>query len=82
MPCYINYYFKEIACDKHMIIGKFHAPDLDVNCSFSYDQISEETTIWDNNKPINEILPLPIHWLLRELERNGHLRENESKISF
>ena len=82
MPYYINYYFKKITYDEEMIIGEFSAPDWDVKCSFSYDRISKETTIWDNNKPINEISPLPIHWLLWKLEKNGQLNENESKISY
>ena len=53
MPYYINYYFKEIAYDDTAIIGKFSAPDWDVNCSFSYDRVTEEVTIWNNNKPTN-----------------------------
>ena len=34
------------------------------------------------NKPKEEILPLPIHWLDMKLEQNGKLNENESKISY
>ena len=82
MPYYINYYFKELAYDDTTIIGKFFAPDWDVNCSFSYDRVSEKLHIWNNNKPTNEILPLPIHWLLWKLEKTGKLNENESKISY
>ena len=82
MPYYINYYFKEIAYDDTAIIGKFSAPDWDVNCSFSYDRVTEEVTIWNNNKPTNQILPLPIHWLVWKLKKNGKLNGNESKISY
>ena len=82
MPYYINYYFKKITYDDKTIMGEFSAPDWDIKCCFSYDIITKEYAIWDNNRPAHEILPLPIHWLLWKLEKNGKLNENESKISY
>lgn len=82
MPYYINFYFDKIIYDEFMIIGEFSAPDRDVICSFSYDRIRKETTIWNNNKSEDEILPLPIYWLLSKLSDTGYLNENEKKISY
>lgn len=78
---YINYYFKNIVYDDRSIVAEFSAPDQNVVCCFSYDRLTEMLTIWNNNKPVSEITPLPIHWLLRKLEQNGALNKNESKIS-
>ncbi len=82
MAFYINFYFKNLIYDEKTIMGRFEAPDNDVKCCFSCDMISGEGDIWDNNKPIDEILPLPITWLLMRLEENGKLNENEHKISY
>lgn len=79
---YINFYFREICYDEDEIIGEFSAPDYDVRCSFSYNRHTEECEIWNNNKPIEEIEPLPIFWLLRKLKETGKLNERESRICF
>lgn len=56
--------------------------DLDVRCKFVYNRKSEDVQIFDNNKPIEEITPLPIWWLKLKLKENGKLNESESKISY
>lgn len=63
-------------------IGKFRSPDLGMECEFIYDREKKNCTIWNNNKPVEEILPLPIHWLDRKLNERGYLNENEKKISY
>lgn len=79
---YINYYFSGLSYNDQEIKGKFSAPDYGVSCCFSYNRNTQESRIWDNNKPVQEITPLPIHWLLYKLKENGSLNENESKISY
>lgn len=79
---YINFYFQNLIYDESHIMGKFLSKDDDVSCSFLYDRNSKETEIWDNNKPIEEVTPLPIHWLLYKLKTVGEIKENESKISY
>ena len=82
MAHYINYYFKKVSYTDEIYVGEFSAPDNDVFCEFLYDRQNETIEIWNNNKPKEEILPLPIHWLDMKLEQNGKLNENESKISY
>lgn len=82
MPYYINYYFRNLTYNDHWIRGRFEAPDWDVRCCFRYDRETEVCTIWDSNKPVEEITPLPIHWLLWKLEKNNMLNVNESKVSY
>lgn len=82
MNYYINYYFKEIIYDEKEIMGLFLSTDSDASCRFIYNRITQEMSIWDNNKPIEEIVPIPIHWLTRKLDSGEVLNENESKISY
>lgn len=79
---YINFRFDELCYDKDEIIGKFSASDDDVYCSFSYNRNTEKCEIYDNNKPVEEIEPLPIWFLLRKLEKTGKLNIRESRICF
>ena len=80
---YINFYFKNIEYDDGFYGGEFSSPDSDVYCKFLYDRKTQEfIDIWNNSKPIDDILPIPIWWLDMRLEENGELRKNESKISY
>lgn len=80
---YINFYFKNIEYDEGFYGGEFSSPDSDVHCEFLYDRATKEfIDIWNNSKPVDEILPIPIWWLDKKLEENGELRKNESKISY
>lgn len=82
MAYYINYYFKDLIYDDDYYLGTFSAPDNDVFCEFEYNRHTKQFCIWNNNRSIEEIMPIPIWWLDRKLEQNGHLRSNESKISY
>ena len=84
MPFYINYVFSEIEYDDTMFKGVFETwgEEDGVFCRFSHNRKTNQTIIWDNNKPIIEITPLPIHWLEFKLSRNGKLNKRESKISY
>lgn len=82
MRYYINFYFRNIVYDDGFYGGQFLAPDVDVSCQFMYDRKTKEFLVWDNSKPVEEILPIPVRWLDWKLEENGFLRENESKISY
>ncbi|MBD5113302.1 MAG: hypothetical protein HDT42_12350 [Ruminococcaceae bacterium] len=79
MTYYINFYFRGICYDEDEITGEFSAPDHNVQCSFLYNRHTEECKIRNNNKPIEEIEPLPIFWLLRKLKETGKLNERESR---
>lgn len=79
---YINFYFKNIIYDEKSILADFLSRDDDVFCSFEYDLQTGECRIWNNNKPIEEITPLPVYWLKRKLERDGVLKENEHRICY
>lgn len=79
---YINFYFQNLVYDDKYISGRFLSKDDEVSCSFMCDRDSRECEIWDNNKPLEDITPLPIHWLLYKLEKEGRLKENETKISY
>lgn len=76
---YINYCFKNIQYDDNIYMGTFISTDYDVICNFIYNRQTKEIEIFDNNKPIEDISPLPIHWLDWELEKNGKLKTNEYK---
>ena len=82
MAYYINYYFKDLIYDNDYYLGAFSAPDNDVFCEFEYNRHTKQFRIWNNNRSIEEIMPIPIWWLNRKLEQNGHLRSNENKISY
>lgn len=82
MGYYINFVFRELCYDDEEIIGVFDARDCDVWCRFSYDRNTNECEIWENNKPREEIEPLPIRFLTRKLEETGTLNEQESRICY
>ena len=44
--------------------------------------VREIIEIWNNSKPIEDTLPLPIWWLDKKLNENGILQKNECKISY
>ena len=78
----INYYFHNIEYDDGFYGGEFSALDDRVYCKFLYDRETKEyIDIWDNTQPIDEILPIPIWWLDKKLEKNGKLGKHESKVS-
>ena len=79
---YINFYFKKLVYDEETIMGVFISRDDDITCSFSCNRKTRQCDIWDNNKTIEEIIPLPVYWLELKLEEKGYLNENESKISY
>ncbi len=84
MPYYINYRYRNISYDDNVIMGHFSVLpcDGDVECDFIFNRNTESIEIYNSNKPKEEIIPLPIHWLLYKLENQGYLNENESKISY
>ena len=79
---YINFYFKELEYDDEIIMGRFEAPDRDVCCRFILYRDSNTYDVFDNNKPVDDIVPIPFYWILRKLEENGKLRKTEAKISY
>ena len=79
---YINFYFKELEYDENTIMGVFSAPDNDVFCRFILDINSNTYEIFDNNKPEEDIIPIPFYWILKKLEESGELRKTEAKISY
>lgn len=80
---YINFYFKNIEYDDGFYGGVFSSPDSDVYYEFLYDREKKEfVEIWNNSKPVEEILPIPIWWLDKKLDENGKLNINECKISY
>lgn len=79
---YINFYFRKLEYDDCFFAGEFETQELDVYCKFLYDRKSEEYYIWDNNRPVKDILPLPIGLLEYRLEKNGTLNTTESKICY
>lgn len=79
---YINFYFVNILFDENYYMGKFISYDDEVECDFEYNRKTKELMIWNNNKPTEEILPLPIHWLDWKLKEKGCLDQIEKKISY
>ncbi len=79
---YINFYFTNLQYDDDMIMGDFLSRDSDVQCRFIYNRRTEKVEVFENNKPLEDILPLPIWWLNLKLEENGKLNETEAKISY
>lgn len=80
---YINFYFKNIEYGDDFYGGEFSSPDDDVYCEFLYDRKAKKfVDVWNNSKPVDEIMPIPIWWLDMKLEKNGELRKNECKISY
>ncbi len=82
MHYYINFYFRNLTYSDDFYRGTFWAPDCDIICEFEYSRKTGQCRIWNNNKPEEEILPIPVGWLDRKLEKNGKLNTNESKISY
>ena len=82
MAHYINFYFKNLIYDDDYYLGSFTSPDDKVFCEFEYNRHTKEIRIWNNSRSVEEIMPIPIWWLDRKLERNGLLRSSESKISY
>ena len=75
--------FHNIEYDDGFYGGEFSALDDRVYCMFLYDRETKEfIDIWDNTQPIDEILPIPIWWLDKNLEKNGELGKHESKVSY
>lgn len=79
---YINYFFENIRYDEKFYCAKFSCPDLDVQCNFRYNRITGQCEIWNNNKPVEQITPIPVWWLDKKLKENGILHSSESKISY
>lgn len=77
---YINFCFKNLIYDDTCFCGEFSAIDSNVFCKFIFNRKTEEFDIWDNNKSICEILPLPIWWLEKKLLENGKLKDTECRI--
>lgn len=82
MAHYINFYFKDLIYDDDYYLGRFLAPDNKVFCEFEYNRRTRDVIILNNNLSVEEIMPIPIWWLDRKLEKNGRLRSTESKISY
>lgn len=82
MTHYINFYFKNLIYDDDYYLGTFTSPDDKILCEFEYNRHTKEIRIWNNNRCVEEIIPIPIWWLDRKLEQNGLLRSSESKISY
>ncbi|WP_298482074.1 hypothetical protein [uncultured Ruminococcus sp.] len=84
MAYYINYVFSEIEYDDTMFSAVFETwgEEDNVFCRFFHNRKTTQTVIWDNNKPIDDISPLPIHWLEFKLSENGKLNSREAKISY
>ena len=80
---YINFYFRNVEYDDGYYGGEFSSPDSDVYCEFLYGRKAQEFIgIWNNSKPVDEIMPIPIWWLDRRLQENGELRKSESRICY
>ena len=82
MNYYINFRFKELLYDDDYFIGRFEASDSGVFCYFAYNRKEKFFELWDNNKPEEDILPVPVCWLERKLASKGFLNEAEAKISY
>lgn len=82
MALYTNYYFKKLAYNKDRYTGVFSAPENAVACEFEYDRHTKQFRIWNNTRPVEEILPLPIWLLDRKLEQCGRLRSCERRLCY
>lgn len=69
---YINFYFKILSCSDREIHGDFSAPDYGVSCSFLYKRDTEECTIWNNNKTVEEIAPCQYTGFCESLKKMGN----------
>lgn len=79
---YINFSFRGLAYDEDVFCGAFYAPDNGASCEFWYDRMEKSFEVWNSSKPAEAILPLPVWWLVVRLEKNGYLRETESRICY
>lgn len=79
---YINYLFENIKYDETSYCADFSSPDAGVSCTFRYDRITGRCEIWNNNKPLEQIAPIPVWWLEKRLRENGMLRSSEGKYSY
>lgn len=79
---YINFEFNNLIHDKDEIMGTFISTDFHVRCEFRYNIDTEKLDIWDNNKDIEEILPIPINWLLYKIENGEVLKEREARTCY
>ena len=64
MAFYINFYFKNLLYDDDYYLGTFSAPDNDVVCEFEYNRHTKQFRIWNNNQPIDEIMPIPVLFMV------------------
>ena len=69
MHAYINFYFKNIEYDSKSYMAKFSCLDVGVEYNFFYNRDIGEIEVWDNSVPVEEILPIPIGWLDRRLQK-------------
>ena len=82
MALYNNYYFKKLVYNKDCYKGVFSAPENAVACEFEYDRRTKQFRIWNNTRPVEDILPLPVWLLDRMLEQNGRLRSCERRLCY
>lgn len=82
MALYINFYFRNLIQNENVVEGIFDAPDSEAFCRFRYDLNTQKYEIWDNNKPEEDLLPIPFWWLEKKINENGKLKESECKISY
>ena len=82
MALYTNYYFKKLVYDKNRYKGVFSAPENAVACEFEYNRLTKQFRIWNNTRPVEEILPLPIWLLDSKLEQCGRLRSCERRLCY
>ena len=79
---YINFCFKNIEYDDQVYCGIFEARDYGVYCEFFYDRKTKDIDVWNNNVPVEEILPIPVWWLERKLKENGKLKKLEARTCY
>lgn len=60
---YVNFCFKNIVYDKKTYAAHFIAPDYDIECDFIYMRETDDILVMNNKKPVEETLPIPVHWL-------------------
>ena len=76
---YKNFRFKNLKHNDSVVSGSFESADLDVYCDFIFYMNDMTIDVFNNNKPVDEIMPLPVWWLIRKLRENGELKESESR---
>lgn len=79
---YINFRFEDLLYDNTYFCGKFISLESDeYQCEFLYNRNTGTYDIWNNKGSVEQILPLPTGHLEFLLERNGKLKNVETKIS-